>query len=254
MPRRYHEYPPEFQVLNVMSRPGASILAVGYLLPLIYLLCRSGSGRTPAPNPWGATGLEWQTPSPPPTDNFDETPVVTEGPYDYPQGELVAQGSRSRIVTAIDHAADTPRHGPLAHQFEDLEQQQHRRNAGDVDLPGHRGHVLRRPVHGLRRLPVHLAPRRSRMASRQLNVWLGTINTVVLLTSSLTMALAVHAGQTRRPPGAGPLPARDDAPGAIFLGIKAFEYYEEYDKHLVPGPELQHASTCDDPAASARRT
>ena len=38
MPRRYHAYPPEFQVLNVLSTAGASILALGYLLPLIYLL------------------------------------------------------------------------------------------------------------------------------------------------------------------------------------------------------------------------
>ena len=33
MPRRYHAYPPEFQVLNVLSTAGASILAIGYLLP-----------------------------------------------------------------------------------------------------------------------------------------------------------------------------------------------------------------------------
>jgi cytochrome c oxidase subunit 1 len=83
MPRRYHVYPPEFQVLNVMSTAGASILAVGYVLPLIYLLWSLGYERKSGPNPWGATGLEWQTPSPPPTLNFDETPVVTQGPYEY---------------------------------------------------------------------------------------------------------------------------------------------------------------------------
>jgi cytochrome c oxidase subunit 1 len=83
MPRRYHRYPPEFQVWNVMSTAGASILAVGYILPLCYLLGSLWSGRPAGPNPWRATGLEWQTPSPPPTDNFPETPVVTRGPYDY---------------------------------------------------------------------------------------------------------------------------------------------------------------------------
>jgi cytochrome c oxidase subunit 1 len=91
MPRRYHVYPPEFQVLNVMSSAGASILAVGYVLPLFYLLWSLWGGRPSGPNPWGATGLEWQTPSPPPTYNFDETPVVTMGPYEYSTegGEIV---------------------------------------------------------------------------------------------------------------------------------------------------------------------
>jgi len=83
MPRRYHFYPPEFQMLNVMSTAGASILAIGYLLPLIYLLGSLRSGKLAGPNPWDATGLEWQTSSPPPKENFLETPVVTGPPYDY---------------------------------------------------------------------------------------------------------------------------------------------------------------------------
>jgi cytochrome c oxidase subunit 1 len=84
MPRRYHAYPDEFQVLNVMSTAGASILGVGYLLPLAYLLWSLRYGTIAGPNPWQATGLEWQTPSPPPTFNFEETPLVTTGPYAYP--------------------------------------------------------------------------------------------------------------------------------------------------------------------------
>jgi cytochrome c oxidase subunit I len=83
MPRRYHVYPPEFQVLNVMSSAGASILAVGYVLPLFYLIWSLYGGKPAGPNPWGATGLEWQTPSPPPPHNFDETPIVTTAPYEY---------------------------------------------------------------------------------------------------------------------------------------------------------------------------
>jgi cytochrome c oxidase subunit 1 len=83
MPRRYHVYPPEFQVLNVMSTAGASILGIGYLLPLLYLLWSLRYGTVAGANPWKATGLEWQTPSPPPTDNFTETPVVTQEAYDY---------------------------------------------------------------------------------------------------------------------------------------------------------------------------
>jgi cytochrome c oxidase subunit 1 len=84
MPRRYHRYAPEFQVWNVMSSAGASILAVGYVLPLFYLLYSLFRGAPAGPNPWKATGLEWQTPSPPPPHNFDVTPVVVRGPYDYP--------------------------------------------------------------------------------------------------------------------------------------------------------------------------
>jgi cytochrome c oxidase subunit 1 len=93
MPRRYHAYAPEFQVLNVMSTAGASILAVGYLLPLIYLIWSLRYGEIAPANPWGSTGLEWQTTSPPPTHNFEETPVVTEEAYAYdkhPEMEFVA--------------------------------------------------------------------------------------------------------------------------------------------------------------------
>ncbi len=83
MPRRYYIYSPEFQVLNVLSSAGASILAVGYALPLFYFIHSLFYGKPAGPNPWRATGLEWQTPSPPPTENFPVTPVVTRGPYEY---------------------------------------------------------------------------------------------------------------------------------------------------------------------------
>jgi cytochrome c oxidase subunit 1 len=83
MPRRYYEYPDEYQVLNVMSTAGASILAVGYALPLIYLLFTLRNPPNAGPNPWRATGLEWQTASPPPVHNFDRPPVVTAQPYAY---------------------------------------------------------------------------------------------------------------------------------------------------------------------------
>jgi len=83
MPRRYAVYPAEFQVLNVMSSAGASILGVGYLIPLVYLIWSMRYGPVAGPNPWGAKGLEWETPSPPPTTNFEITPVVTEEAYAY---------------------------------------------------------------------------------------------------------------------------------------------------------------------------
>jgi cytochrome c oxidase subunit I len=85
MPRRYWQYKPEFQVLNVLSTAGATILAVGYLMPMIYFLWSMRYGKPAPDNPWAAAGLEWTTPSPPPTFNFDETPVVTWEAYNYDQ-------------------------------------------------------------------------------------------------------------------------------------------------------------------------
>src|ERR1700731_3755974 len=76
MPRRYHAYPPEFQVLNVLSTAGATVLGVGYLLPMIYMTWSLKYGAIAGSNPWQATGLEWQIQSPPPTENFLETPIV----------------------------------------------------------------------------------------------------------------------------------------------------------------------------------
>jgi cytochrome c oxidase subunit I len=83
MPRRYHAYPPEFQILNVLSTAGASILAVGYIMPLIYFFWSLRYGEDAGPNPFNATGLEWMTTSPPPKENFHESPVVTWEAYDY---------------------------------------------------------------------------------------------------------------------------------------------------------------------------
>jgi cytochrome c oxidase subunit 1 len=83
MPRRYHAYPPEFQVLNVLSTAGATILGIGYALPLFYLIYSLFKGAKAPANPWGATGLEWEIPSPPPTLNFERDPVVTEPAYNY---------------------------------------------------------------------------------------------------------------------------------------------------------------------------
>jgi cytochrome c oxidase subunit 1 len=83
MPRRYHTYPDEFELLNALSSAGASILAAGYLLPLAYLLYSLRWGPMAGPNPWDARGLEWTTPSPPPEHNFDRIPIVTQKPYAY---------------------------------------------------------------------------------------------------------------------------------------------------------------------------
>jgi cytochrome c oxidase subunit 1 len=91
MPRRYGIYPAEFQVLNVMSSAGASILAIGYVIPLIYFYWSWNYGPPAGPNPWGATGLEWETASPPPTENFEQIPIVTEDAYNYPTADVASE-------------------------------------------------------------------------------------------------------------------------------------------------------------------
>lgn len=85
MPRRYHYYyfAPEWQAYNIMSTAGASVLAVGLILPALYLAWSLKYGQDAGKNPWGAVGLEWETDSPPTTFNFDKMPVVTWEAYDY---------------------------------------------------------------------------------------------------------------------------------------------------------------------------
>jgi cytochrome c oxidase subunit 1 len=83
MVRRVADYPPEYQVLNVFSTAGASILAIAYLIPLFYLIASLWKPPNSGKNPWQATGLEWTTTSPPPEHNFAEPPEVTEPPYQY---------------------------------------------------------------------------------------------------------------------------------------------------------------------------
>jgi cytochrome c oxidase subunit I len=68
-----------------MSTAGASILGVGYVLPLIYLIWSMRYGPVAEANPWPSTGLEWQTTSPPPKNNFEKTPIVVNEPYDFPE-------------------------------------------------------------------------------------------------------------------------------------------------------------------------
>jgi cytochrome c oxidase subunit 1 len=92
MPRRYAAYPVEFQTLNVLSSAGASILGLGYLIPLVYFMWSLKYGPPAPANPWGASGLEWKTASPPPTQNFEITPVVTTDAYEYSTEEVVEVG------------------------------------------------------------------------------------------------------------------------------------------------------------------
>jgi len=83
MPRRYASYPDEFQVLNIFSTAGASVLGVGLLMPAVYLMHSLIAGKPAGDNPWMHPGLEWRTSSPPPTENFEVMPVVTWEAYEF---------------------------------------------------------------------------------------------------------------------------------------------------------------------------
>lgn len=113
MPRRYPLYPAEFQFLNIMSTAGASIQGLGYAMPVVYLIASLFTGKRAGGNPWHATGLEWQVPSPPSMHNFDETPIVYFAPYEYaiPDGlTALAQSGMLQSTNGNGHA-----HGNGAH-------------------------------------------------------------------------------------------------------------------------------------------
>jgi cytochrome c oxidase subunit 1 len=83
MPRRYFNYPERFWALNVASTAGASVLAIGLLIILVYILVALKWGPIAGANPWRSRGFEWDTPSPPPPENYETTPVYTHGPHEY---------------------------------------------------------------------------------------------------------------------------------------------------------------------------
>ena len=94
MPRRYADYLPQFTTLNRVSTVGSWMLGVGFLIILVNMIRSLQNGKPAGDNPWGALTLEWQTPSPPPMENFNYDPVVTEGPYEY-KGSKVGLGSNA---------------------------------------------------------------------------------------------------------------------------------------------------------------
>ena len=154
MPRRYAAYPPEFQCLNVLSTAGASILGVGYVAALFYLIWSWKYGRPAGPNPWRATGLEWKTSSPPPTHNFEVTPVVT--------GRVRFRRSERGAGPWL-----TLRNLELHEQFAIPAQQRETASVRHVDLYRYRDAALRRPVHGLH----CLSPCLPRLLTRAVPGW-----------------------------------------------------------------------------------
>jgi cytochrome c oxidase subunit I len=103
MPRRYASYPEELQVLNIFSTAGASVLGLGMLMPVVYLLHSLVRGARVSDNPWMLPGLEWRTASPPPTENFPNTPTVTWEAYEFGEanGLDLEEARRQQAVTTI---------------------------------------------------------------------------------------------------------------------------------------------------------
>ncbi|HEX6804461.1 MAG TPA: cbb3-type cytochrome c oxidase subunit I [Terriglobales bacterium] len=99
MNRRYWEYDPQFQVLNVLSTAGASILGIAYVLPFAYFLWSLRYGARAGENPWNAAGLEWTIASPPTKHNFQVTPVITTDPYNY--GDLPSEIQIPRETSVV---------------------------------------------------------------------------------------------------------------------------------------------------------
>jgi cytochrome c oxidase subunit 3 len=137
-----------------------------------------------------------------------------------------------------------PHHPALAHQFDDLAQQREAATLGMwvflvTEILFFGGLFAAYTVYR------NWYPEAFAAASHELDVALGTINTAVLITSSLTMALAVHAAQVGQRRLLLIFLAATTLLGAVFLGIKGIEYYHKFVEHHVPGPgfvfEAAHA-------------
>jgi cytochrome c oxidase subunit 1 len=88
MPRRYYDYLPEYTPYHFISTVGSWILIAGLIIMFTNLISSLRKGKvTHEENIWGGETLEWQVPTPPPLENFEHTPTITEGPYEYKQNE-----------------------------------------------------------------------------------------------------------------------------------------------------------------------
>ena len=83
MPRRYFDYLPRFASQQFFTSIGSYIMVAGLGLMFANLWRGLRRGAKAPANPWGGATLEWQIPSPPPTENFEKVPTVTRGPYEF---------------------------------------------------------------------------------------------------------------------------------------------------------------------------
>jgi cytochrome c oxidase subunit 1 len=83
MPRRYYNYIDQFQGLHQLSTIGSYIIGLSFIIMAGYLLHSLLRGKAASANPWNSRALEWMASSPPAHHNFDYTPIIVNGPYDY---------------------------------------------------------------------------------------------------------------------------------------------------------------------------
>ncbi len=83
MPRRYYDYLEDFHALNIISSLGAIVMIIGLYVIISNLIVSARNGAPATQNPWGGKTLEWDVPSPPPLENFEEIPTITKQPYDF---------------------------------------------------------------------------------------------------------------------------------------------------------------------------
>ena len=142
------------------------------------------------------------------------------------------------MLPEVNAATVHPAHPALAHQFDDLGQQREASTLGmwvflvtEVLFFGglFTAYSIYRAWY----------PDAFAVASHELDITLGATNTAVLITSSLTMALAVHASQLGQRTKLLAFLAATMLLGLAFLGIKSVEYYEKFAEHHIPGPTFR---------------
>lgn len=115
MPRRYYTYIDEYHIWHLISTVGSWVLGVGILIAFLNLLHSLLKGKPAPANPWEAVSLEWKlAASPPDVHNFDRTPIVTHGPYDFEvwdemHGDGAGDGARIEMPDEPARRTEPPR-------------------------------------------------------------------------------------------------------------------------------------------------
>ena len=152
-----------------------------------------------------------------------------------------AQAGSTQAVTA-HHEAHSP---ALLHHFADAQQQKNAASLGMwlflvTEIMFFGGMFCAYLIYRLTYFNAFAA------GSQQLNIWMGGINTAVLIVSSVTVVLAVKAAEAgKRKLLVGYLVVTVLL-GMTFLVIKGFEYAEKFEKHHVPGPTFNFTEKFDD--------
>ena len=237
MPRRYWDYShsPEFQILNVLSTAGATILAVGYLLPMIYFLWSMRYGKPAPDNPWNAAGLEWMIPVA--TAHLQLRRAARRDVGSLQLRRDQGGGPRCTIVPSATADPRSPQNPALLHHFATRGAAEGCRQPRHVGVSGHRSHVFRRHVLRLPGVSL-LVLRRFRRRQPSSRAELGTINTAVLICSSLTVAMAVRARSSGSRKTLLVYLILDDLFGhRSSLGSRAIEYQDKFDETPCTRPE-----------------